>query len=121
MYGVIKVNGHQYKVKAGDLIDVEKLDAAVGSDLELNEVLLIGGEKTLVGSPLVEGAKVTARVIGQDRDRKKMVFRRMVGKWDKLKGHRQNFSSLFITGLEDGNGGKSEVDAGSERAKKYLK
>jgi large subunit ribosomal protein L21 len=121
MYGVVKVKGHQYKVQAGDLIDVEKIDAEEGSEVVLDEVLFIGGDDALVGSPLIEGAKVTAKIVRQAKDRKKLIFRRMVGKWEKLTGHRQNYSSLFITGLEDGKGGKSEVDSNSERAKKYLK
>ena len=63
MYGVVEIAGHQYKVKAGDVIDVQKLSAEAGSDVTLDKVLFVGGEKTSVGTPNVAGASVTARVV----------------------------------------------------------
>ena len=59
MYGVVEISGHQYKVQAGDLIDVEKLSNEAGSTVELDKVLFIGGENPIVGLPTVEGAKIT--------------------------------------------------------------
>ena len=121
MYGVVEIAGHQYKVKAGDLIDVQKLAAEVGSDVTLDKVLFVGGEKTSVGKPLVAGATVTARVVRTDRSRKMLIFKRKPGMYKKRKGHRQHYTSLFITELSDGQGGTDKVDAKSDKAQKYLK
>ena len=121
MYGVVEIAGHQYRVQAGDIIDVQKLAAEVGTEVTLDKVLFVGGEKTAVGTPTVAGATVTAKVIKSDRSRKLIVFKRKPGAYKKRKGHRQHYTSLFITGLTDGQGGTSKVDTKSEKAKKYLK
>ena len=121
MYGVVEIAGHQYKVKAGDIIDVQKLTAEVGSDVKLDKVLFVGGEKTAVGTPNVSGASITARVVRTDRSRKILVFKRKPGMYQKRKGHRQHYTSLFITEVNDGQGGTDKVDSKSEKAKKYLK
>ena len=121
MYGVVEIAGHQYRVKAGDVIDVQKLAAEVGSDVKLDKVLFVGGEKTAVGTPTVAGATVTARVIKADRSRKILVFKRKPGMYQKRKGHRQHYTSLFITEINNGQGATDKVDAKSEKAQKYLK
>ena len=121
MYGVVEIAGHQYKVQAGDLIDVQKLAAEVGSDVTLENVLFVGGEKIAVGTPNVAGASITARVVRTDRSRKLLVFKRKPGMYKKRKGHRQHYTSLFITEVSDGQGSTDKVDAKSEKAKKYLK
>ena len=70
MYTVVEIKGHQYKLSAGDLIDVERIEAEVGTTVTFDQVLLVGGAKTLVGAPVVGGAKVTAKVVKQGRTRK---------------------------------------------------
>lgn len=121
MYSVVEIGGHQYKVQAGDLIDVEKLNKEAGSMIELDQVLFIGGEKPLVGSPTVNGAKVTAKVIMHDRSRKVIVFKRKPGAYKRKNGHRQHFTALLITEINDGNGNKASIDKASKNATKYLK
>ena len=74
MYAVIKTGGKQYKVSAGDLLKVEKLDGAVGDTIELAEVLMVGGEEVKLGAPLLPGAKVKAQIVEQDKDKKVLVF-----------------------------------------------
>jgi large subunit ribosomal protein L21 len=120
MYGVVKIGGHQYRVKAGDVLDVEKLSHEAGSTVELEEVLFVGGEKPVVGLPTVEGAKVTAKVIKHDRSRKIIVFKRKPGMYRRKNGHRQHYTSLLITEVNDGQGNVSKVDAKSKSAKKFL-
>ena len=121
MYGVVEIGGHQYKVQAGDLLDVEKMPALEeGSTVELDKVLFVGGDNPLVGSPMVEGAKVTAKVVRHDRDRKKIVFTRKPGLYQKKKGHRQHFTFLAITEINDGHGNVVKADKDS-KAQKYLK
>jgi large subunit ribosomal protein L21 len=120
MFSVIEVAGHQYNVRPGDVIDVQKLEAEVGSTIELDRVLLVGGEKTLVGAPLVQGAKVSAKVVRTDRDRKVIVFKRRPGGYKRKKGHRQNYTCLFITAIDNGSGKVEKVPADHKFAQKYL-
>ena len=74
MYSVVEIKGHQYRVQEGDIVDVQKMDAEVGSTVELDQVLFVGGDAPKVGTPVVEGAKVTAEVIRQARSRKVIVI-----------------------------------------------
>ena len=97
-YAVIKTGGKQYRVQEGDTLDVEKLDAAVDSEITFSEVLLRGeGENVAIGAPFIEGGKVTAKVIDQFRDVKGIAFKfkRRKG-YHKKKGHRQNLSVVEI-------------------------
>jgi len=121
MYGVVEIAGHQYKVQAGDLIDVEKLAHEAGSTVELYQVLFIGGAKTLVGAPTVKGAKVVAKVVRHDRSRKIIVFKRKPGAYKRKNGHRQHYTALLITEVNDGAGSVAKIDAASKNATKYLK
>lgn len=121
MYGVVEIAGHQYKVQAGDLIDVEKLTNEAGSLVELDQVLFIGGDKPAVGAPTVNGAKVTAKVIMHDRSRKIIIFKRKPGAYKRRNGHRQHFTALLITEINDGSGNVTKIDAASKNAQKYLK
>lgn len=121
MYGVVEISGHQYRVQAGDLVDVQKLTDEAGSTIELDSVLFVGGETALVGAPTVSGAKVTAKVIRHDRDRKIIVFKRKPGAYKRKNGHRQHYTSLLITEVNDGQGNTAKIDSDSKNAKKYLK
>ncbi len=101
MYAVIKTGGKQYKVSEGDLVKVEKLAGAVGDTIELAEVLMVGGEEVKIGTPLLQGAKVKARIVEQDKDKKILVFKSKRRKnFRKLNGHRQPITRLKITGIE---------------------
>ena len=100
MYSVVEIKGHQYKVQEGDIVDVQKLDAEVGSTIELDQVLFIGGDAPKVGTPIVEGAKVTAEVVRQARSRKIIIFKRKAGLSRTKNGHRQNYTALKITGIK---------------------
>jgi large subunit ribosomal protein L21 len=97
MYAVIKTGGKQYKVAEGDFLKVEKLDGIVGDTIEFAEVLMLGGDSIKVGAPLVAGAKVTAKVAIQGRDKKILVFKSKRRKdYRKLVGHRQPHTVLKI-------------------------
>ena len=111
MYTVVEIKGHQYKVKAGDMIDVEKIEAEVGATIELDKVLLVGGgAKTLVGAPTLGGAKVTAQVVRQARTRKILVLKRKPGAYRRKNGHRQCYTGLLITEINDGQGGTTKAE-----------
>ncbi len=101
MYAVLKTGGKQYKVTAGDIIYVEKLDVEAGSELNLTDVVAISGENGLkVGTPTVEGASVTVKVIKNDKAKKITVFTYRAKKNSKRKmGHRQPYSKLEVVSI----------------------
>lgn len=115
MYTVVEIKGHQYKLSAGDLIDVERIEAEVGSSVTFDKVLLVGGSKTIVGSPVVGGATVTAKVVKQGRTRKILVLKRKPGAYRKKNGHRQCYTGLLITEVNDGQGGVTKAEAKAKK------
>jgi large subunit ribosomal protein L21 len=99
MYAVVRTGGKQYRVKQGDLLKVEKLAQDVGAKLTL-DVLLVGeGADVKLGAPLVEGAKVEAEVVSHGKRRKLWHFRTQEEGWDRIRGHRQPYTELRITGI----------------------
>jgi len=121
MYSIVEIKGHQYRVEAGTLLDVEKIESEVGSSIDLDQVLFVGGEKPQLGKPVVSGAKVKAQVVWQGKGPKVRVYRRGVGKWRRTMGHRQLHTGLLVTEITDGEGNTSTIDKNSETAKKFLK
>lgn len=101
MYAVVKTGGKQYRVIKDDVIIVEKLVAEPGSNVELDQVLALGGDgDTEIGTPLVEGARVSATVVNQTRGKKVLVYRKLRRKdFHRLKGHRQDQTVLKITDI----------------------
>jgi large subunit ribosomal protein L21 len=100
MYAVIKTGGKQYRVSEGGHLRVEKLPGSIGDKLEFGEVLMLGGDKIAVGAPFVSGAKVTAEIVAQGRDKKVIVFKiRRRKRYRRRGGHRQPFTELKITGI----------------------
>ena len=96
MYAVIESGGKQYRVAEGDEIQVEKLDIETGKEVDLDRVLMVGGEGDVkVGSPTVEGAKVKATVKGHLRGKKIIVYKHKKN-YHKKQGHRQNYTRLHI-------------------------
>lgn len=102
MYAIVETGGKQYKVAPGDVIKVEKLQQEVGQEITLDQVLLVAGEEGVrIGSPVVDGAAVKAKVLRQDKDRKVLVFRYKAKKnIRKRYGHRQPFTMLQILAIE---------------------
>ena len=101
MYAVIEQGGKQYRVKAGDKFRVEKIHAEDGAQIELGKVILLGkDEGAVIGSPYVEGASVTAKVLESGKDDKVIVFKyRRKKNYRKFRGHRQQFTSVVIEGI----------------------
>ncbi len=98
MYVVVETSGKQYKVSAGEIIDVDKLPLEVGEKVELDRVLLVAdGEEVRVGQPTIEGAKVLATVTDHVKGPKIIVFKyRPRERYRLKKGHRQNYTRLMI-------------------------
>ncbi|EKQ55112.1 MULTISPECIES: 50S ribosomal protein L21 [Clostridium] len=102
MYAVLATGGKQYRVQEGDVIYVEKLNADVDSTVELNEVLAVGTDAGIkVGAPVVEGAKVVAKVAAQGKAKKVVVFKYKSKKdYRRKNGHRQPYTKLVIEKIE---------------------
>jgi len=97
---VVRIQDMQFRVSEDDLIRVPLIEAEVGAKLEFDEVLLVGGDEVRVGTPLVEGAKVTAEVVEQGKGDKIIVFKKKRRKdYRRTQGHRQPYTALRITGI----------------------
>ena len=98
MYAVIKTGGKQYRVAAGEKIKIEQIPADVGTEITIDQVLMVGeGESVKIGAPLVAGATVTAKVIAQGRHDKVRIFKMRRRKhYQKRQGHRQNYTEIQI-------------------------
>lgn len=111
MYAIFRAGGKQYKVEAGDTVRVEKLENKLGDTFDLSEVLMVGGDKTFVGAPLVQNAKVTVVVTRQAKAGKVIVFKKKRRQgYRRLHGHRQLFTELFIKSITTPEGQKVESE-----------
>ena len=101
-YAIIKTGGKQVKVEVGQAIYVEKLNAEAGSDVTFNEVVLVAGEKTVVGTPLVAGATVVGTVEKQGKQKKITIFRYTPNKRSTRRkvGHRQPYTKVEINKIK---------------------
>jgi large subunit ribosomal protein L21 len=110
MFAVLKTGGKQYKVQAGDVLRVEKLDAAAGDKIQFNDILMVG---TTIGAPMVAGAAVQAEVIDQIKGEKTIhyVKRRRKHSSQRTKGHRQHLTLVRVTDVLAAGADKTGVKA----------
>ncbi len=119
MFAVLKTGGKQYKVQSGDMLRVEKLAADAGEKVQFNDILMLGGKKPVVGTPMVADAAVQAEVIDQIKADKVINFvkRRRKHGSQRTKGHRQKLTLVKITDIlasgADASGIKAALGAGS--------
>jgi large subunit ribosomal protein L21 len=101
MYAIVETGGKQYKVQEGDFLRVEKIDGEVGTTLELDRVLCVGGgDEVAIGRPFVDGATVKCEILAQDRARKILVFKKKRRKgYHKMRGHRQPYTALRVAAI----------------------
>ncbi len=100
MFAVIKTGGKQYKVAADDVVTIEKIAGEAGEAVTFDQVLLVGGETTVVGAPTVTGATVSATVVEQSRAKKVIIFKKRRRKsWRRKEGHRQEQTVVKITAI----------------------
>jgi large subunit ribosomal protein L21 len=122
MYAVFRTGGKQYRAATGDVLRLEKIDADEGATIEFDEVLLVGeGADVKVGSPLLEGGSVSARVLKQGKSRKVSVvkFRRRQN-YLKQGSHRQQYTEVEITAIA-GEGGSKPAAKDAPAKKKVAK
>jgi len=113
MFAVIKTGGKQYKVKAGDRLRIERLAAEAGETVQFNEILMLAGDETTIGAPLVAGAAVQALVMEQVKGEKLIHFvkRRRKHSSKRTKGHRQKLTLIEVTDILAKGGDKTGVKA----------
>lgn len=101
MYAIVATGGKQYKMEPGQVLRLEKLEGAAGDKIDLQPVLMVGGEgEPKVGQPYVDG-KVTATILEQGKKRKVMVFKKKRRKGYRVKrGHRQPYTAIRIEAIE---------------------
>lgn len=102
MYAVFKTGGKQYRATTGDVLKVEKIEAEKGATVEIDQVLMVGeGEDVQIGTPFIEGGKVTATIVDQGRrDKIKIIKFKRRKNHRKQMGHRQYFTQIEITGID---------------------
>ena len=122
MHAVIKTGGKQYRVSPGESIDVESVGAGVGERVEIDEVLLLAdGSRVEVGTPLVAGARVLARVIEQAKGPKVTVFKFAGGnRYQRKRGHRQEYCRLLVEDIVRGEVEKKRPVAAEARKPKPV-
>ena len=105
MYAIVASGGRQYRVEPGQRLDVQKLPAEAGTEIALDQVLLIGdGETITVGQPTVSGARVLADVVGEVKGRKIIVFKyKNKVRYRRKTGHRQRYLRLQIKEIQHGS------------------
>jgi large subunit ribosomal protein L21 len=101
MYAVIKSGGKQYRVAAGEKLKIEQLAGDVGAEIVIDQVLMVAdGETVALGTPLVPGASVTAKIVSHGRGDKVHIFKMRRRKhYRKSQGHRQNYTEIEILGI----------------------
>ena len=102
MYAIIETGGKQLKVEVGQSIFVEKLDVTVGDSVVFDKVLVVNNKTAKIGAPYVEGAKVTAKVEKQGKEKKVIIFKYKAkkGSTRRKQGHRQPYTKLIIEAIE---------------------
>ena len=103
MYAIIQTGGKQYRVQEGDEFKVEKLVAEVGDTVVFDEVIAVGGDKLVVGTPFVEGYAVTAEVLEQGKNDKVIIYKYKAKKdYRRKNGHRQPYTLVKVTAIGTG-------------------
>jgi large subunit ribosomal protein L21 len=111
MYAIIRAGGKQYTVKPGDVLRVEKLEGELGAELELTDILFVGGDKNFVGAPVVSDAKVTVVVTNQQRAPKVVIFKKKRRQgYRRMGGHRQTYTELFIKAITSPEGQTAQAE-----------
>ena len=100
MYAIIATGGKQYKVAEGDIINVENLGVSEGETVTFDQVLAVNNGELVLGTPVVNGAKVTAKVICEGKGKKVIVYRyKRKSGYHKKNGHRQQFTKVQIESI----------------------
>jgi large subunit ribosomal protein L21 len=122
-YAVVETGGKQYRVQAGDIFQVEKLEGEVGSSVKFDHVLFASkmsedNSQVWIGKPTLSGASVQAEIVGQGRGEKILIIKMKRRKqYRRTQGHRQFYTQLIVTGVDNGAGEKATLDASAKKEK----
>ena len=98
MYAIIEAGGKQYKAEQGRFVKVEKIAGEIGDVVEFKTLMIVDGDATVIGTPVVEGAKVSGKIIEQGKAKKVVVYKYKPKKdYHKTQGHRQPYTKVEIT------------------------
>ena len=103
MYAIVRDRGMQYRVEEGQTVDIALIDAEPGSTIEMHEVLVVSGDSTRIGKPIIEGAKVVAKVNGNVKGDKIVVFKyKNKKRYRRRTGHRQGYTRVTVSRIDAG-------------------
>ena len=122
MYAIIRTGGKQYRVQENDEFRVEKLDAEVGDKVVFDEVVAVGGDELIVGTPLVSGYAVEAEVLEQGKADKVIIYKYKAKKdYRRKNGHRQPYTLVKVTGIGAAKADNKESAAKAEAPEEAVK
>ena len=122
MYAIIRTGGKQYRVQENDEFRVEKLDAQVGDKVVFDEVIAVGGDELVVGTPLVNGYAVEAEVLEQGKADKVIIYKYKAKKdYRRKNGHRQPYTLVKVTGIGAAKADNKESAAKAEAHAEAVK
>lgn len=122
MYAVIQTGGKQYRVQPGQIIQVEKLEGEVGAPLKFDQVLFASkpqaeSSQVWIGKPLLAGASVQGEIVGQGRGEKILIVKMKRRKqYRRTQGHRQDYTQILVTAVDNGAGETNKLDDASKAA-----
>ena len=100
MYAIIRTGGKQYRVEPGEYLRIERFEGDLGAEMDLTDVMVVGGDKTFFGEPMLKDAKVTVVITKQQRAPKVTVFKKKRRQgYRRMQGHRQYFTEIFIKSI----------------------
>jgi len=117
MYAVIETGGKQYRVQPGDVVQVEKLDGKIGAPIKFGQILFVSrpgdtNSEIWLGKPYLNGASVATEVVGQGRGEKILIVKMKRRKqYRRTQGHRQEYTQVLVTAIDNGAGQKAEISA----------
>ena len=123
MFAIINIAGKQFRVEEGDELKVPHLDTAEGETLKFDQVMLANdGKNVAMGTPMLDGASVSATIIGHGRDRKIRIFKKKRRKgYKRNNGHRQNYSLIKIGAIASGKLKSADKSTAKEKVSKKEK
>lgn len=122
MYAVIETGGKQYRVQPGQIVQVEKLDGEIGASVQFEQILFASkpegdNSKVWIGKPYLAGASVQGEIVGQGRGEKLLIVKMKRRKqYRRTQGHRQSYTQLIVTSVDNGTGEKLVLNAADKKA-----
>lgn len=122
MFAIVETSGTQYKVSKGQVLEVDRIDQKEGAIVTFDKVLLLHDKDTKIGTPIVPGASVSAKIVSHQRGEKIVVFKMKAKKrYRRTRGHRSDLTTIEITDIKIGSAKSAEKEKAVEPKKKVTK